>query len=99
MIKYLEKEIDFQKEIEKDDVLVDFYADWCGPCRMQSDILLELDKQKNVNILKVNIDKFPDLASKYQITSIPTLLFFQNNNIKNKEIGVRNLEELLELTK
>ncbi len=99
MIKYLENEIDFQKEIQKDIILVDFYADWCGPCRMQSDILIELEKQNDISILKVDIEKFPAIANKYQIISIPTLLLFKNNNIEKREVGLKKLEELLNFIK
>ena len=97
MIKYLEKENDFQKEINKDKILVDFYAEWCGPCKKAAEILIELEKKESIDILKVNVDEFPEIAREYKIESIPTLILFKNTNIEKKEIGFRNVEELLEM--
>lgn len=91
MVKYLEKEEDFLNIIGKDPYIVDFYADWCGPCQMLGPILEEIDF---VNILKVNIDTFPSLASRFGIMSIPTLVFYKDGLEKKKEIGFRNLEEI-----
>lgn len=90
MIKYLEKEEDFN-EIIKGEVVVDFYADWCGPCKMVGAILEEMD---NINILKVNVDDFRDIAIKYGIMSIPTLIKFNNGEEIKKIIGYKTKEEL-----
>lgn len=90
MIKHLEKSEDFNALI-KDKVLVDFYADWCGPCKMLAPLLEEI---KNVNILKVNVDLYPDLAAKYGIMSIPTLILFENSKELKKEIGFKTLDEI-----
>ncbi len=90
MIKHLEKSEDFNTLI-KDKVLVDFYADWCGPCKMLAPLLEEI---KNVNILKVNVDLYPDLAAKYGIMSIPTLILFENSKELKKEIGFKTLDEI-----
>ena len=89
MIKHLEKSEDFNTLI-KDKVLVDFYADWCGPCKMLAPLLEEI---KNVNILKVNVDLYPDLAAKYGIMSIPTLILFENSKELKKEIGDKTLKK------
>lgn len=89
MIKYLEK--DFDTEISDDKILLDFYADWCGPCRMQGEILEEID---NVNIVKINVDKFPDLARKYAVMSIPTLILMKNKDVIKTNVGVLNISEL-----
>ena len=91
MIKYLEKDSDFKEEISKDLVLVDFYADWCGPCKMMGSILEQLE---DVNVLKVNVDNFPDIAKEYQVMSIPTLIIFKNGEMLKKNIGFMTLEEL-----
>ena len=61
MIKHLEKE-DFHKEIEKAAVLVDFYATWCGPCKMMEPILEKLSKEKDIKVIKVDVDQHEDLA-------------------------------------
>ena len=66
MVKYLEKEEDFAKIISEEDVLVDFYADWCGPCKMLAPVLEELD----YNVLKVNVDTYQKLAARYGVMSI-----------------------------
>lgn len=92
MIKYLEKEEDFEA-ITKEEVIIDFYADWCGPCKMMGTILEELDE---LNILKLNVDDFPDIARKFGVMSIPTLIKFKDGNEVKKVIGYRTKDELLE---
>ena len=95
MIKYLENEKDFN-EIIKNKVLVDFYADWCGPCKMLSPILEEIN---DIDILKVNVDNYPDIAKDYGVMSIPTLIIFDNGNEINKIIGLHEKEEILNFIK
>ena len=92
MIKYLEKEEEFD-EIIKGDVIVDFYADWCGPCKMIGAILEEID---DMNFLKVNVDDFQNIAIRYGVMSIPTLIKFKDGEEIKKIIGFRNKEELME---
>ena len=77
-------------------VVVDFYADWCGPCKMLLPVLDEIDF---ATILKVNVDEFPDIAKRFGIMSIPTLLFFKNGLEQNREIGYRGLDEIKEAYK
>lgn len=91
MIKYLEN--DFNKEIINKRVLVDFYADWCGPCRMLSEVLKNVS---TIDILKVDVDKHRDIAQKYGIMSIPTLILFDNGKIIKTHTGFMNMTELLE---
>lgn len=95
MIKYLEKENDFD-EIIKEHVLVDFYADWCGPCKRLMTILEEINE---IDILKVNVDMFPDIAKRYGIMSIPTLILFENSSEVKKEIGFKTKDEIIEMIK
>ncbi len=90
MIKYLENE-DLEKVIENGIYIVDFYADWCGPCKMLGKVLESLD---NINIIKVNTDTHQDLAIKYGIMSIPTVIFFKNGIEYRKEVGFKTKEEL-----
>lgn len=94
MIKYLEN--DFDKEIEEKKVLVDFYADWCGPCKMMGTIL---ERIEGIEILKVNVDTFPELAQKYGVMSIPSLFIFENGKPIKNHVGFMNEEELNDFIK
>ncbi|MGN1379136.1 MAG: thioredoxin [Bacilli bacterium] len=96
MIKHLEKEEDFYEIIKEGPIIVDFYADWCGPCKMLLPVLDEIDF---ATILKVNVDEFPNIAKRFGIMSIPTLLFFKNGLEQNREIGYRGLDEIKEAYK
>ena len=72
-------------------VLVDFWAEWCGPCRMVSPILDEIQAEnpEKITVLKLNVDENPDLAMKYQITSIPAMKVFQGGEVKTTIIGAK----------
>ena len=97
MIKYLEK--DFQEEIKNKKILVDFYANWCGPCKMLSEVFEIVAPNIDIDILKVDVDKFPDIAKEYAIMSIPTLFLFENNQIKKTHTGYLNPNELINFLK
>lgn len=88
MIKYLEKSADFDQLTKSADVVVvDFYADWCGPCKMMNPVLEELSKEKDITIIKVNVDQFQDIAREYGIMSIPTLFLYHKGEIIKKNAG------------
>lgn len=90
MIKVLEKEIDFEKIIQEDkNVLVDFNATWCGPCRIMGREMEDLeDKLKDITFLKVDTDEYPEIAEKFAVVSIPTMVAFQDGKrINVKENG------------
>ena len=89
MIKYLEKE-KLEDIINKGVWIVDFYADWCGPCKMLGPVLESMD----ANILKINVDTHESLAASFGVMSIPTICFFKDGELKEKVIGFRNKEEL-----
>ena len=80
-------------------VLVDFYADWCGPCRMLSPVLEEVAQQENVKVVKVNVDSNQRLAEKYGVMSIPTVYYFVDGKQAGKFIGARGKNEVLEMIK
>lgn len=81
----------------KGTVLVDFWADWCGPCRMLSPVLDSVADE--LEIVKVNVDALPQLAVAFQVVSIPTLVVFRDGKPVNKSIGVVDRQTLLELVK
>ena len=85
----------FQNEVlnQKGLVFVDFYADWCGPCKMTSPIIEELANEvKEIKFVKVNVDENPDLASQYNIFSIPTFLIFKDGKVIHQFVGARGKE-------
>ncbi len=91
MIKHLEKKEDFEPMINSSKILVDFYAEWCGPCKMLGPILEQVNE---IDVLKINVDEFPDLAAKFGVMSIPTLILFVEGKEIKKEIGFKNLDEI-----
>ncbi|HCU31082.1 MAG TPA: thioredoxin, partial [Sphaerochaeta sp.] len=94
MIKHVTKST-YEAEVLKSTVpvVVDFWAAWCGPCRMQGTILEQLDKEITANqakIVKVNVDEEGELAGTFGVQSIPTLLFYKDGKVVNKAVGVRD---------
>ena len=91
----------FEKEVLKSEkpVLVDFYADWCGPCNAMAPVIEELAKELEgkVKVGKINVDENPDIAVGYNVMSIPTLIVFKNGKEEKRLVGLRNKEELINL--
>lgn len=101
MVKELNKD-NFQQEVLEADkiTLVDFFADWCGPCKMVGPIVDQIAAENtDINVCKVNVDKEPELAAKYNVMSIPTLIAFKNGQELNKSVGLVSKDEILALVK
>ncbi len=96
------KEEEFEEKVLKNNkkVLVDFYADWCGPCRMLSPIIEEIAKENDeYEFVKVNVDDCPEVSRKYGVMSIPTLIVFEKGEEKKKTLGFHSLDEVKEFLK
>ena len=88
----------FHKEVLNSDrpVLLDFFASWCGPCRMVGPILDEIaEEREDIKVCKVDIDEQPELASRYRIMSVPTLMVLKNGQITEQSIGVKPKHQIL----
>lgn len=83
----------------KTPVLVDFYADWCTPCKMMSPIIEEVSNEfkGKITVLKINIDECPDIAQKYSVMSIPTIILFKNGEATKTSVGVTSKDKLVEM--
>ena len=90
----------FQSEVVQSDnpVLLDFWATWCGPCRMVSPIVDQIaDERSDIKVGKINVDEQPELAQQFRIISIPTLVVMKDGQIANKAVGAMPKEEILAL--
>ena len=90
----------FDTEIKASErvVLLDFYADWCGPCRMVAPLIEEIaEERSDILVGKVNVDEVPELAMQFGIVSIPTIIVMKNGEAVNKIVGARPKAEILSL--
>ncbi|GHT97507.1 thioredoxin [Alphaproteobacteria bacterium] len=85
--------------LEKDLVVVDFYADWCGPCRMISPFLEEIQAELSIDVVMVNIDESPNIASTYNVMSIPTLIIFKNGEKISTNVGAASKGRIIDWIK
>ena len=94
------KKENFEEEVLKADkkVIVDFYADWCGPCQMMSPVIDEIAEEKEdiVKVGKVNVDENQELAMEYGVMSIPTIVIINKGEVEKTFVGVRSKSEILE---
>ena len=99
MIKHISSVEEFEKELKEDLVLVDFYADWCGPCKMLAPELEALSDETGIKILKINVDEVDELARSFRIMSIPTLLLYKAGEQVKRQSAYMPLEQLKEFIK
>ena len=94
--------VNFEEEVLNSDktVLIDFYADWCGPCKMFAPVVEAVAAEnEDVKVVKVNVDNAQDLAIKYQVMSIPTTIIIKNGQEVNRVVGMVSKRELVEMVK
>ncbi|MCB1117336.1 MAG: thioredoxin [Chlamydiia bacterium] len=86
----------FEEKIKQGVTLIDFYADWCGPCRMLTPVLEEVasEMQGKANFAKLDIDQNQKVAGQYQVTSVPTLILFKDGKEVNRLVGLRDAEAI-----
>lgn len=92
----------FNKLIESPvPVLVDAHAEWCGPCKVQSPILKEVAAElgDRIKVIKVDVDKNPEIASRYQIRGVPTVMIFKNGEMKYRQAGLHSKPQLMSVLK
>ena len=87
---------EFQEELKQNElVLVDFYADWCGPCKMVSPLVDELAEESDAyKVGKVNVDEYPELAARYGVMSIPTLIVLKDGKVAQQAVGARGKDAI-----
>ena len=90
----------FESEVLKSDkpVIVDFYAVWCGPCKMIAPILEEIAAEReDIKVCKINVDEEPELAAKYQVVSIPSLFVIKDGQVTNQSLGAKPKAQILDM--
>ena len=90
----------FEKEVLQSEktVLLDFFATWCGPCKMLAPILDEIaEEREDIKVCKVDVDQEPELAAQYQVSSIPTLFVIEKGQIINQSLGAKPKAKILEM--
>ena len=92
----------FEEEVLNSDktVLIDFYADWCGPCKMFSPIVESVaEENEDIKVVKIDVDNAQDLAIKYQVMSIPTIVVIKNGQEVNRNVGIVSKSQIVEMVK
>ena len=100
MLKHIKDSAEFNTETAKGKVLVDFFATWCGPCKMLAPVLEKIaNEHEDLTVLKIDVDEVPDVASKYDIRSIPTLILFENGQPVDMKLGYMPEDSVLRFAK
>ena len=95
MLKHINTVEEFKEAIKEGVVLVDFFATWCGPCKMLSPVLEEVSNENDVSIIKVDVDEASALAAMFAIQAVPTLILFKNGERVDTRMGYLNKNQLL----
>ena len=96
MLKHINTAAEFEAAIKEGTVLVDFFATWCGPCKMLSPVLEEIaNENPNINVLKIDVDEVGELAARYGIQAIPTLMLFKDGQRVETRMGYQNKNQLV----
>lgn len=96
MLKHINTTAEFEAAIKEGTVLVDFFATWCGPCKMLSPVLEEVaNENPNINVLKIDVDEVGELAARYGIQAIPTLMLFKDGQRVETRMGYQNKNQLV----
>ena len=100
MLKHIKDSAEFNNETAKGKVLVDFFATWCGPCKMLAPIIEKVaSEHEDITVLKIDVDEVPDVAAKYGIRSIPTLILFEDGKAVDMKLGYIPEESVLRFAK
>ncbi|QEH61391.1 thioredoxin [Spiroplasma chinense] len=95
MAKIVETLEQFEQEVASGKTVVDFYADWCGPCKMLGPIFEQVSTEtEGVNFIKVNTDLLPEVADRFEVRSIPTIIKLENGNEANRFVGLMGKDQL-----
>jgi|TARA_B100000768_G_scaffold178849_1_gene195369 thioredoxin 1 len=89
-----------KEDLKSGRILVDFYADWCGPCKMLSRQLEKYQEEvTSVNVIKINVDTEPEMAQEFGVRSLPTLIYMEEGTVIDKTTGLKQINELKQFTK